>query len=121
MTGRRLLSPLGVRLTLAFLAVAMAAVAVFAALIVVASRSEVSGLSDQHRRDDLSATAAAAADAYVRAGGWDGADLISVATVAAGGQATLAILNSDGVVIAAPTDELAAMMARWSSTRCATI
>jgi two-component system sensor histidine kinase BaeS len=111
-TGRRLLSPLGVRLTLAFLAVAMAAVAVFAALIVVASRSEVSGLSDQRRRDDLSATAAAAADAYVRAGGWEGADLFSVATVAAGGQATLAILDSDGVVIAAPTDQLAAMMAR---------
>ncbi len=112
MTGRRLLSPLGVRLTLAFLAVAMAAVAAFAALIVVASRSEVSGLSVQRRRDDLSATAAAAADAYVRAGGWDGADLFSVATVAAGGQATLAVLDSDGAVIAAPTDELAAMTAR---------
>ncbi len=90
----------------------MAAVVVFAALIVVASRSEVSGLSDQRRRDDLSATAAAAADAYVRAGGWETADLLSVATVAAGGQATLAVLNADGVVIATPTDELAAMMAR---------
>ncbi len=63
----------------------MAAVAVSAALIVVASRSEVSVLSDQRRRDGLSATAAAA-DAYVRAGGWDGAHLISVATVAAGGR-----------------------------------
>jgi two-component system, OmpR family, sensor histidine kinase BaeS len=111
-TGRRPLSPLGMRLTLAFLAVAMAAVAVFAALIVVASRSEASGLSIQSRRHDLSATAAAAADAYVRAGGWDGADLFSVATVAAGGQATLAVLDADGVLIAAPTDELAAMMAR---------
>ena len=111
-TGRRLLSPLGVRLTLAFLAVAMAAVAVFAALIVMASRAEVSGLSDQRRRDDLSATAAAAAESYVRAGGWDGADLNSVASVAAGGQATLVVLDADGVVIAAPTDELATMMAR---------
>ncbi len=111
-TGRRLLSPLGVRLTLAFLAVAMAAVAAFAALIVMASRSEVSVLSDQRRRDDLSATAAAAAESYVRAGGWAGADLFSVASVAAGAQATLVVLDADGVVIAAPTDELATMMAR---------
>ena len=89
MTGRRLLGPRGVRLTLAFLAVAVAAVAVFAALMVVASRSEVSTLSDQRRHDDLAATAAAAGDAYDRAGGWAGADLFAVATVAARGQATL--------------------------------
>ncbi len=111
-TGRRLLSPLGVRLTLAFLAVAMAAVAVFATLMVMASRSEASGLSNQRRRHDLSATAAAAADSYIRAGGWEAADLFSVASVAAGGQATLVVLDADGVVIAAPTDELATMMAR---------
>jgi len=111
-TGRRLLGPLGTRLTLAFLTVAMTAVAVFAALIVVASRSEVTTLSNQHRRDDLAATAAAAAEAYVRAGGWEDADLFSVASVAARGQATLFVLDADGEVIAAPTDELAAMMAR---------
>jgi signal transduction histidine kinase len=111
-TGRRLLSPLGIRLTLAFLAVAMAAVAVFAALIVVASRSEVSALSGQHRRDDLSATAAAAAESYVHAGGWEGAELFPVAAVAARGQATLVVLDADGAVIASPTDELATMMAR---------
>jgi two-component system sensor histidine kinase BaeS len=72
----------------------------------------VTSLSNQHRRDDLAATAAAAADAYVRAGGWEGADLFSVASVAARGQATLFVLDADGDVIAAPTDELAAMMAR---------
>ncbi len=112
MIGRRLLSPLGIRLTLAFLAVAMAAVAVFATLIVVASRSEVSVLSDQHRREDLSATAAAAAESYVRAGGWAGADLFPVASVAARGRATLVVLDADGAVVAAPTDELATMMGR---------
>ena len=112
MIGRRLLRPLGVRLTLAFLAVAMMAIAVFAALIVVASRSEVSGLANRHRRDDLAATAAAAADAYQRAGGWDGADLFAVATVAARGQAALTVLDPSGAVIAAPTDVLAEMMIR---------
>ncbi len=112
MTRRTLLGSLGVRLTLAFLTVAMTAVAVFAVLIVVASRSEVSGLSDQRRSDDLAATAAAAGDAYVRAGGWEGADLFAVATVAARGQATLTVVDADGAVIAAPTDALATMMAR---------
>ena len=112
MTGRRLLGPLGVRLTLAFLTVAMAAVAVFAALIVLASRSEVSSLAEQRRSDDLSATAAAAADSYARAGGWEGADLFSAASVAARGRATLVVLDSDGTIVAAPTDELATMMAR---------
>jgi signal transduction histidine kinase len=111
-TGRKLLGPLGVRLTLAFLSVAIAAIAVFGALMVVASRSEVSGLSNQRRHDDLAATAAAAADSYARAGGWTGADLFAVATVAARGQATLTVLDANGAVIAAPTDELATMMAR---------
>lgn len=109
---RRLLGPLGVRLTLAFLVVAVAAVAVFASLMVAASRSEVSTLSDQRRRDDLAATAAAAGDAYERAGGWGSADLFAVATVAARGQATLTVLDANGAVVAAPTDELATMMAR---------
>ncbi len=112
MTSRRILGPLFVRLTFAFLAVAVAAVAVFGVLMIAASRSEVSVLSDQRRRDDLTATAAAAADAYQRAGGWTGADLYAVATVAARGQATLTVLDATGAVIAAPTDELATMMAR---------
>ena len=112
MIGKRVLGPLGVRLTLAFLAVAMAAIAAFTALIVVASRSQVSGLTDRHRRDDLAGAAAAAGDAYQRAGGWDGADLIAVATVAARGEATLVVLDASGAVVAAPTDALAEMMVR---------
>ena len=95
-----------------FLVVSMAAVAVFAALIIVAARSEVSGLSARRRSDDLVATAASAEDAYARAGGWNGADLAQVAAVAARAQATVVVLDHDGNAIAAPTDELATMMAR---------
>ena len=60
-TGRRpFLGPLGVRLALAFLTVALAAIAVFAALTMLSARSEVSGLTDRQREEDLSATAIAA-------------------------------------------------------------
>ena len=111
-TSSRLLGPLGVRLTLAFLAVAMTAVAVFAALIIVASHSEVSVLSDQRQQDDLAASAAAAGAAYERADGWEGADLFAVATVAARAQATLTVADADGVVVAAPADAIVSMMAR---------
>ena len=53
MARRPLLGPLGVRLALAFLTVALAAVAVFAALTMLSARNEVSGLTDRQRKDDL--------------------------------------------------------------------
>jgi two-component system, OmpR family, sensor histidine kinase BaeS len=107
---RPLLGPLGVRLALAFLTVAVAAIAVFAALTMLSARNEASGLTDRQREDDLTATAIAAGDAYQRAGGWASADLAGAAAVAARSQATLTIVDANGEVIAAPTDALASMM-----------
>lgn len=110
MARRRLLGPLGVRLALSFLAVALCAIAVFAALTMMSARHEVSGLTDRRRADDLSATAVAAGEAYQLAGGWDNADLAGAAAVAARSQATLTVVDATGKVVAAPTDALARMM-----------
>lgn len=109
---RRLLSPLGVRLAAAFVTVAVAAVAVLGVLSVVAARGEVSDLVTEVHADDARSAAAAAARAYEAAGGWTGADLSAAAAVAARGQATLALADADGTLIAAPADEAAEMMAR---------
>lgn len=110
MPRRPLLGPLGVRLALAFLTVAVAAIAVFAALTMLSTRNDLSGLTDRQREDDLTATAIAAGDAYQRAGAWSSADLTGAAAVAARSQATLTIVDANGEVIAAPTDALASMM-----------
>lgn len=110
--GRRLLSPLGVRLAAAFVTVAIAAVTVLGILSVVAARDSVSDLVTDVHADDARSAAAAAASAYDEAGGWDGADLSSAVAVAARGQATLAVADADGVLIAVPADEAAEMLER---------
>lgn len=110
--GRRLLSPLGVRLAAAFVTVAVAAVTVLGILSIVAARDEVSDLVTEVHDDDASSAAAAAARAFEDADGWDGADLSPAVAVAARGQATLALADADGTLIAAPADEAAEMMAR---------
>lgn len=107
---RPLLGPIRVRLALAFIVVALAAIAVFAALTLISARHEASGLTERQRDDDLAATAVAAADAYEHAGGWAGAELAGAAAVAARSQATLTIVDASGDVVAAPTDTLASMM-----------
>jgi two-component system sensor histidine kinase BaeS len=108
---RPLLSPLGVRLAAAFVTVALAAVAVLGILSIVAARDEVSDLVTDVHHDDARSAAAAAARAYQDAGGWNGADLSPAVAVAARGQATLALADVDGALIAAPADEAAEMMA----------
>lgn len=96
MTHRRLLGPLGARLALAFVVVALAAVAVLAGLTAVATRSEVADLVREQRHDRARAAAAAAAQAYESAGGWADADLSSVAALAAVADAQLEVLDADG-------------------------
>jgi hypothetical protein len=58
-TGSRLLSPLGLRLAVAFVAVAVAAVAVLAGLTLVSASGEVSALVTETHRQDAHAAAAA--------------------------------------------------------------
>jgi signal transduction histidine kinase len=112
MTLPRLLSPLGVRLAVAFVAVAVAAVAVFAGLTLVSANDEVSSLVVETHRQDARAAAEAAAQAYEDAGGWSGARLTSTAAVAARGQAAVTVVDAAGRVLAAPASEAAGMLAR---------
>lgn len=106
----RVLGPLGVRLSFAFVTVALAAIAVFAGLTMLSARHEVSGLTDRQHRDDLQATAVAAGQAFEGSGGWATADLAGAAAIAARSQATLTVVDAAGEVVAAPTDTLASMM-----------
>mgnify|MGYP003133798985 CR=1 FL=1 len=112
MTTRRLLSPLGVRLAVAFVAVAVAAVAVLAGLTLFSAGDQVSELVTSTHRADAHAASDAAAQAYEQAGGWDDADLSSAAAVAARGQAELTVIDADGTTLAAPASEAGEMMAR---------
>jgi two-component system sensor histidine kinase BaeS len=112
MTSRRVLSPLGVRIAVAFVAVAVAAIAVFAGLTLVSANDEVSDLVVETHRQDARAAASAAAQAYENADGWEDADLTSAAAIAARGQAELTVIDADGKVLAAPASEAAEMMAR---------
>lgn len=112
MTRRAPLSPLGVRLAAAFVVVAVAALSVLAALMVVGSRSGVADLVADVHDEDARAAAVAAARAYERADGWSGADLATAVAIAARGQATLAVRDTDGRLLSASTDELAEMMLR---------
>lgn len=109
-TPRRL-GPLAVRLAAAFVTVAVVAVAVLAALIITAADSETDALLDHQHRDAASAAAAAAAAAYEAAGGWQGAELSTAGAVAASSEARLVVVDGGGLLVAAPTDQLAQMMA----------
>ena len=100
MTSSRRLGPIGVRLALAFLAVALVAVAVLAALTVAGTRSRVDDLARRQRNDQAAAVAAAAAQAYQRSGGWASADLGPASALAASGDASIEVRDRAGAVVA---------------------
>ena len=66
---------IGLRLALAFVAVALAAVALLAGLTAVLASADVSHLARQQRTEMTSALAAAAGAAWGRSGSWTSADL----------------------------------------------
>ena len=109
MTTRRI-SPLGLRLGAAFVTVGVAAVAVYALLTIISTRAELTDLMLEVHQEDSSAAAAAAARAYAAAGSWEDADLTGAVAVAARGQATLAVRDASGAVVAAPAEEAAQML-----------
>ena len=80
--GRRWLGPLGVRLAVAFVGVALAAIGVFAAVILVAERAGVASLADKQQAQTTDAIVAALEDAYRPNGGWVGANLTPAVTLA---------------------------------------
>ena len=100
MTRSRRLGPIGVRLALAFVAVALVAVAVLAALTVIGTRSQVDDLARSQRQEQAASAAAAAAQAYQTAGGWEAADLGTTSALAASGDASLEVRDRTGAVVA---------------------
>ena len=109
---RRMLGPLAARLALAFVAVALVAVAVLGGLALVASRSEVSDLVER-RHDQYGADVSATlAQAFEQAGGWADADLRGAFAVAASARADLVVLAADGELVADSSSTMLDLMAR---------
>jgi two-component system sensor histidine kinase BaeS len=92
----RWISPLTARLALAFVAVALAAVAMLAGLTLWSARGSVNALVTAQQADTADQVARAAADAYQQAGGWVGADLTGAATLAGAAPARLQVLDGAG-------------------------
>lgn len=114
MADRRL-GRLGSRLALAFVAVAVTAVALLAVLTLLATRAQVSSLAASQQRAAVRAVTTALSQAYRGAGGWHRADLRPAYTVAASAGATLQVLDAGGHVVVPegfdPSQLMAGMMA----------
>ncbi len=93
-------STLGLRLALAFLAVALAAVALLAGLTAVFAAADVSTLASQQRAELASAFAVAAGAAWERNNTWSSADLSPVLDPAAKTGEAVQIRDLAGHVIA---------------------
>jgi two-component system sensor histidine kinase BaeS len=96
------LGPIGIRLALATVAVAVTAIGVLAVLTLIAARGDVSELARQNQNQALAATATAVDDAYHAAGSWKSADLHVAAALAAENKATLAVLDAAGFDVPIP-------------------
>jgi len=90
---------LGLRLALAFLGVALAAVAVLAGLTAAFSAADVSALAGRQRTELTKAIAVAAAAAWDRSDSWASADLSPVLDLAAQTGADIQIRDTAGRVI----------------------
>jgi two-component system sensor histidine kinase BaeS len=88
------------QMLLAFTTVTVAAVALVTAAALVGTTQGLSAQASADREDVARRAAGAAADAYVRAGGWDRADLGSVLAIATGGNAQLRVVDLAGDVVA---------------------
>jgi two-component system sensor histidine kinase BaeS len=92
-------SALGLRLAVAFICVALAAVALLAGLTAVFAASDVSALAARQRDELASAIAVAGAAAWDRHGSWASADLSPVLELAARTGADVQIRNRAGQVV----------------------
>jgi two-component system, OmpR family, sensor histidine kinase BaeS len=99
-TGRH---TLGLRLALAFLAVALAAVALLAGLAAAFASADVSSLANQQRTDLARAISVAAGVAWERTGSWASADLSPVLDLAADSGVNMEIVDRSGrIVVSSP-------------------
>src|ERR1700678_3709715 len=90
---------LGLRLALAFLAVALAAVALLAGLTAAFAAADVSALASRQRQELTTAIAVAAAAAWERGDSWPSADLSPVLDLAARTGADVEIRDEAGRVV----------------------
>jgi two-component system sensor histidine kinase BaeS len=91
---------LGLRLTLAFLGVALAAVALLAGLAAAFTAADVADLTNRQRANLTSAIAVAAEAAWDRTNSWTGADLTPVLDLAARVGADVAVRDQAGRTVA---------------------
>jgi len=107
------------RLTTAFVAVALAAVAGQSALVLVVGGDRVSDLVERQNADTGEAVAAELTRAYVAAGGWTEADTGPATVLATLAGAGLEVRDAGGLAVAsgAPSGGMGAMMAQMRSTR----
>ena len=94
-------STLGLRLALAFLSVALAAVALLAGLTAALAAADVSALTSQQRADLTSAITAAAAAAWDRGDSWGSADVSPVLDLATRTGEEVQIRDQAGRVVTA--------------------
>jgi two-component system, OmpR family, sensor histidine kinase BaeS len=92
---------LGLRLALAFLGVALAAIVLMAGLTGLLSAHDVSSLSDRQQSQLAGAAAASAGSAWEHSGSWTAADLAPVLSFAQGIGIALQIRDTAGHVVAA--------------------
>src|SRR4030081_1094909 len=92
--------PIGLRLALAFLAVALAAVALLAGLTAAFAAADVSNLADQQRSELASAIAVAAGAVWDRNHNWSSADLSPVLDLATQTGEAVQIRDQAGHVVA---------------------
>ena len=91
---------LGLRLALAFLGVALAAIVLMAGLTGFLSTRDVSSLTDRQQSQLAGAAAASAGSAWERSGSWTSADLAPVLAFAQGIGMALQIRDTAGHVVA---------------------
>jgi two-component system, OmpR family, sensor histidine kinase BaeS len=109
-------STLGLRLALAFLSVALAAVALLAGLTAALAAADVSALTIQQRADLTNAIAAAAAAAWDRRDSWGSAVLSPVLDLATQTGEAVQIRDQAGRVVIASSDFAAQATAPEQST-----
>jgi two-component system sensor histidine kinase BaeS len=103
---RRGLGPLGIRIAAAFVGVALAAVAIFAAAVLIADRGDVSDLAATDRAHAADAMATVLRNAYQSGDGWATADMRPAQALASASSAAAAVVDPDGaqVVTVGPAD-----------------
>jgi two-component system, OmpR family, sensor histidine kinase BaeS len=93
--------PIGLRLALAFIAVALLAVALLAGLTAAFAANDVSNLAAQQRRQLTQAMTVVAGAAWEKPGGWSTADLRMVINAGSNVGADLQVIDNSGRIVAA--------------------